>query len=400
MTPCTCPDGAAVQRAKDEQHESVQSLKATGLREFDLPVHWLPATNHGDESSAESEAGDGDDAQEGDGLGGHNDGGGGSDRDYASSDSETEEAAVHERGWPRGTGRSANDRKLVHVEEGSFAFFMAREAPFVVGKVIAESFDDDGERGVDLHWLRPTKDDTCNNAASLTLEEYGSSTFVGGYIIDDANGPGRSGKARRMKDVSWEPVQHIVATCAQLRGNGKKIPKRVLKVLRSAMEDSVGSRLAGQRLGGEEREDGIGNAVRAGGSASNGREEERRRGHDKGGNEDGIDDDGCSENTTNEEGYRKQRKEDESGEQDVEKEGLLRGKQGIEGCTDAGRFRQILSRTAVDNPVLEADEGRSSSTAGVRKRPHPTVQTAQPSTRVRLTAAHYRPRRGAAGDIE
>ncbi|CAM9902274.1 unnamed protein product, partial [Choristocarpus tenellus] len=50
-------------------------------------------------------------------------------------------------------------------------------------------------------------------------------------------------------------------------------------------------------------------------------------------------------------------------------------------------------QTDVEGPVLEADTGRSSTV--VRKRPHPTTQTLEPNTRVRLTAAHFRPHRDA-----
>ena len=45
----TYPDYAAVQRAKEEQSESVELLKKTGVQEFDLPVHWLPVDNGGEQ---------------------------------------------------------------------------------------------------------------------------------------------------------------------------------------------------------------------------------------------------------------------------------------------------------------------------------------------------------------
>ena len=58
------------------------------------------------------------------------------------------------------------------VQEGKFAFFVAREAPSLVGKIISESVGDEVERGVDLHWLRPTNKHTRDNAALLTLQQY------------------------------------------------------------------------------------------------------------------------------------------------------------------------------------------------------------------------------------
>ena len=83
----TCPDDAAVQRAKQEQSESVQLLKKTGEQEFDLPVHWLPVDNggeHSDYSGAGADAGR--DAEECDDSGGHNDDGGEDEIDASSSD--------------------------------------------------------------------------------------------------------------------------------------------------------------------------------------------------------------------------------------------------------------------------------------------------------------------------
>ena len=100
---------------------------------------------------------------------------------------------------------------------------MAREAPFLCGKIISESVGDEGERGVDLQWLRPTSDHTRDNAALLTLQQNGKNTFVEGYIIKNVgNRNGRAGKEKRVQDVSWEPVEGVVATCDKLVGNGKK----------------------------------------------------------------------------------------------------------------------------------------------------------------------------------
>lgn len=64
----TCPDDPAVQRAKQEQSESVQHLKKTGEREFDFPVHWLPVDDGGDGGAGADGGGDTD---VGDGCGGH-----------------------------------------------------------------------------------------------------------------------------------------------------------------------------------------------------------------------------------------------------------------------------------------------------------------------------------------
>ncbi|CAM9739656.1 unnamed protein product, partial [Choristocarpus tenellus] len=105
-----------------------------------------------------------------------------------------------------------NDGNLVTVQEGRFAFFVATEAPLLVGKILAERVGDDGERRVDLHCLRPASAHTPDNAALLTLEKYGKSTLVQGYI-HAGDRSGRTGKPKRVKDVIWEPVAGIVSTC-------------------------------------------------------------------------------------------------------------------------------------------------------------------------------------------
>ena len=71
------------------------------------------------------------------------------------------------------------------------AFFVATEAPFLVGKILAECVGDDGEPRVDLHWLRPGRDHIRDNAACVTLDNYGRATFVEGYV--HAVGGGGSG---------------------------------------------------------------------------------------------------------------------------------------------------------------------------------------------------------------
>ncbi|CAN0052693.1 unnamed protein product [Ectocarpus sp. 4 AP-2014] len=108
--------------------DSVRRLKETGVREFDLPVHWLPD----DYGVAESGVGNGDDIEEEDGSGGYGDRGGGDET--VASDSDAEEADFIRRGRSRAIGRPANDRDVVSVEEGSFAFFVARGAQFLVGE--------------------------------------------------------------------------------------------------------------------------------------------------------------------------------------------------------------------------------------------------------------------------
>ena len=363
MPPSIFPDDAGAQRVKNEQMDSVRRLKETGEREFDLPVHWLPDDYDGAESDVGS--GDpGDDVENEDTSGGPGDGGGGDETD--ASDSDPEEADFRRRGRLRADRGSANDRNVVSVKEGSFAFFVARGAPFLVGRIVAESVDPDGERGVDLHWFRPTNDHTRDNAASLTLDEYRKSTFVEGYVMTAGDGVGRSGKTKRVKDVSWEPVERIVATCEKLVGNGKKIPNKVLKVLRSVMGDR--------------------------GSASGEREVQGRRGE-----EGQMGDRNEDENET---GEQRPENDSESAGHDQEMGSLETsrpegggGREDGEGSSNGAETsrREDFLQGAVEGPALDTDRG--SDSAGVRKRPHPDTQLSQPNTRVRLTAAHFRPRR-------
>ncbi|CAB1097757.1 unnamed protein product [Ectocarpus sp. CCAP 1310/34] len=362
----TYPLGA--QRAKNEQMDSVRRLKETGLREFDLPVHWLPD----DYGGAEAGVRNGNDIEEEDGSGGPGDRGGGDETD--ASDSDAEEADCFRRGRSRAIGRSANDRDVVSIEEGSFAFFVARGAPFLVGRIAAESVDRDGTRGVDLHWFRPTNDHTRDKAASLTLDEYGERTFVEGYVMTASDGTRRSGKAKKVKDVSWEPVEGIVATCDKLVGNGRKIPNRVLKVLRSVVGDDRGSASSGREVQGRQGEEGrmgggIGEVVRP-----------------------------AIMEDENETGEQQPENESESAEHDQEMGRVVTSRPGGDGggeegggsSTGAGARDESL-QGAVEEPALDADRG--SGSAGVRKRPHSDTQLTQRNTRVRLTAAHFRPRR-------
>ncbi|CAM9862260.1 unnamed protein product [Choristocarpus tenellus] len=99
------------------------------------------------------------------------------------------------------------------------------EAPLLVGKILAERVGDDGERGVDLHWIRPTSDHTRDNTAFLTLEKYGKSTFVEGYT-HAGDRSGRTRKLKRDKDVSWEPMAGIVSTGDKLVGAVKRFLPR------------------------------------------------------------------------------------------------------------------------------------------------------------------------------
>ncbi|CAN0561897.1 unnamed protein product [Ectocarpus sp. 12 AP-2014] len=67
------------------------------------------------------------------------------------------------------------------------------------------------------------------------------------------------------------------------------------------------------------------------------------------------------------------------------------GEEGGGSSTGAGVRREESLQGAVEEPALDADRGRGS--AGVRKRSHSDTQLTQQNTRVRLTAAHFRPRR-------
>ena len=225
-------------------------LKETGEREFNLPLHWL----HTDEDS-ETDTNDGEGSPGGGGsksvMGGHVD-----LDDEQISQGETDSSTENEieesdfrgrRSWARRPKKKvgrANDKNNVTVREGWFAFFVATDAPFLAGKILAERLGDDGEPGVDLHWLRPDRDHIRDNAACMTLDNYGRATFVEGYVHGGGGGGG-GGSGRRMrpkreKYVSWEPVVGIVSRCEKLIGNGKKNPTKVLAKIKSAIEASQG----------------------------------------------------------------------------------------------------------------------------------------------------------------
>ncbi|CAB1104354.1 unnamed protein product [Ectocarpus sp. CCAP 1310/34] len=367
-------DDGAVQRAKDEQKQSVRLLRQTGEREFDLPVHWLPVydSGSGDEENVGPDTGDNNDAeQDFNGSGGHDHDGIDDEADDTSSDSDME-PEFRRRGRPRATGRPTTDRSPpISVQVGSFAFFVARRAPFLVGRIVAERLGEEGERGVDLHWLRPSSDYLSNNAASVTLREYSNSTFVEGFVLDTCNGNGRSGKAKRVKDVSWEPVEGIVATCERLVGNGRKVPTKVLRVLRAAVE-------------ARDRANGI---IR----------DEPRLAEQEEGVRDEMFEDELTEDDSSAGVQQEQEKGTENYGRDEAREPMtLQGSgrsEGGEECAGVGVCGEECLPTAMEAPAPHRDEGQKS--AEVRKRPNPTTQESPPTARVRLTAAHFRPRRGA-----
>ena len=88
----------------------------------------------------------------------------------------------------------ANDTNNVTVREGWFGFFVATEAPFLVGKILAERIGDDCEPGVDLHWLRPGRDYIRDNAACMTLYNYGRASYVEGNVHAGGGGVQRLGR--------------------------------------------------------------------------------------------------------------------------------------------------------------------------------------------------------------
>lgn len=144
--PSNSPDDEAVRRAKHEQSESVRLLGKTGARDFDLPLHWLTTDDDDAESrSGDTEVTDNSDASGGGGdvVRGRNDDAGGEEGDLSSSDSDMGGTAFPRRCWPRASGRSADPRNVITVRVGSFALLVAKEAPFVVGKILAESAGDD-----------------------------------------------------------------------------------------------------------------------------------------------------------------------------------------------------------------------------------------------------------------
>ena len=359
----------------------MELLKATGEKHFDLPVHWLPAANGvsdggdggetGDsDGGAGAQVGSGDDSDSDNGTGSLGDDGGSDDTDGSSSDSETEAAYLRQRGWPR------NDRTVVRVKQGNFAFFLATNAPFLVGKIIAEGVEHEGDDGVDIHWFRPAKDLTPDNVQSMSIEEYGKGGFVEGFVVSADDRTGRTARGRRVrkKDVSWEPVQCIVATSENLIGNGRKIPKGVLRVLRSTAGGVDWDRSRSKR---KEQNRG-------------GQEDELHENEGSGASPDGR---GCTV------GRRL------STEREEEKQNEERGEQGDEVCQNWGGGASSSSQGCTEDPSRVTAAGPVShvettqSSTGARKIAHPPSEMPQSKTRrVVLTAAHFRTRHGGGSD--
>ena len=255
-----------MEQAKAEMQMSVDLLREKGSKPFDLPTYWLreedndsndsddsdsdsdsssSSSNNSDLSSGRSSDGDGSnnmtnsnnsnnsgrDSQTGDGSGRGNGGDNGSVRD-GDSDSSEGTAKVS---TPK-TGRS---RRAITTTRGHFAFFLADQAPFLVGQITdVRRAEGDGEEReaqheVRIHWWSPATARIRAAAASVSLDTYAKGVFAKDHVPWQGSGGNRR---RLIPDQSWEPVSRIVTTCPALIGRGKKIPGKILKVLAEDLE--------------------------------------------------------------------------------------------------------------------------------------------------------------------
>lgn len=225
-------DEARQLKAKQEQEENIVLLESTGSRQFDLPTDWLPDGKfYSEDGPCEDDDNDYDD------VGDENTNE--SDCDHDSSDEEDDldwfdgrqQGATRKRPSEAKAGKS---RGLHDVAVGSFAFFVATEAPFLVGKVEGEREGDGGDRDV-LHWYTPSKS-LLERAATVEFDVYGKAVFNAAYNVEEV--PAGAGRIRtrkiHVKDTSWEPASRVTASCRKLNGKGKRIPATVLKTLKDA----------------------------------------------------------------------------------------------------------------------------------------------------------------------
>jgi len=203
---------------KAEEPGQIELLKRTGALPCDLCFDWLPdAVGDPVHEDIDSDSSlDDDDVDPGD--------------VHCSSDEEDRRRDNTMQGPPPPRRQTTQERGAI----GTFAFFLATEAPFLVGKV-----DEERSGEVRVLWYTP-KETLIQQAASVDFDVYAKAVFRQTYTVDDNVGP--SGRQHRRKrnlipDTSWEPVVRIAASCPKLRG-GKYIPASVVKAIRTSARDS------------------------------------------------------------------------------------------------------------------------------------------------------------------
>lgn len=334
-----CADTAKQKKIKDDMDLSVSLLLATGLCEWELDDWWLPPP--GTVPGNDDDAGSGGEAN-------------GPSNDDVNSGQDEE-----------GDGEQLESPpQIPSFVKTDYVFFFAHDAPFLVGQVLAtrrtdddDDQNDDGE--VEVHWLSPSNSRVRDNASKYTIAEYGKGVFAKDFK-EEAVLEGRKRKRKLMPDVDWMPREEVVASCPSLNA-AKYIPKAVLNALAEARHH--------EHVEDEEDEE-------------EGDEEEVAR--TEGGEEGGED--------ANAQGI-----EEEEQHEEEEKEGGddSREERGAGVSTDAGRSIGAPVQQGAGEAAVEADTG--STRGAVQERPQPTTQPPEPHPRVRLTAAHFRSRRGSSG---
>lgn len=220
---------------KQDHAENIALLEQKGFRDFDLPTEWLPEDKFSVDDQGLCADDDSDD--------GSDDGTPEEYSDHDSSDEElegeglagTQQAAARKRRMNRDT-EGARGKEGVGV--GSFAFFVATDAPFLVGKVEGERQGEGREREVCLHWYTPSKS-LLQQAATVDFELYGMAVFNAAYNVEDvphASAGRTRTRKKHVKDASWEQASRITASCRKVNGRGKRIPAAVLKTLREVSQ--------------------------------------------------------------------------------------------------------------------------------------------------------------------
>lgn len=223
-------DSGNIEEAKAEMQQSADLLRVKGAKPFDLPTHWLRE----DQGSDNSNTSMGKDSSSISSI--DSDSNGNSDGDSDCNKSSSDSGG--DTGSGRGNDEDSGTNTDVSTTRGHLAFFLADQAPFLVGQITDVHLAQDGVQDresqdeVQIHWWSPTSTRIRASAASVSLDTYAKGVFVGDHVPL----PGNGGHLRLIPDQSWEPVSRIVTTCPALIGKGN-IPGKVLKVLAADLDE-------------------------------------------------------------------------------------------------------------------------------------------------------------------
>ena len=260
-----------------EMNSSVQMLQHSGEIPCDLDFCWVPEGEMEQEAAAVPAIMEEESALLADDQEGHEDDA--VDGDYrrlkpSSALREVEEGpdSRHSRressslGAKKRRREGARRQDALPVTPASFVFFLADDAPFIMGKVqdktkmsLPEELrvlpSRERENMVPVHFFSPVALALRNNAAAANFEDYVRATFSADFLMVDPSSLSlspsssdgeasvrKASRVLRVEDIGWEDASQVVAVAKCLNNSGGKIPARVVHELRTARVSRLSAR--------------------------------------------------------------------------------------------------------------------------------------------------------------